>query len=196
MQSGGTPFCLLDKDTLYGGYSAAAMAMLTGDPNDRDSPLFLEHLRDPGIPRPDRHRPRQSRTRRERARGRAAFARSARAATVRSRVARREGRSSVAGRMGLHVGRDARISGSWSARIRTMPTNSRIGTSTGSAASRPAANLRRPADVRQHCACFGGLRQRCSHALSASRGGRRHAAGAGLACTARHKKRRPGARGV
>jgi len=43
----GTPFCLLDKDTLYGGYSAAAMAMLTGDPNDRDSPLFLQHLRDP-----------------------------------------------------------------------------------------------------------------------------------------------------
>lgn len=43
----GTPCCLLDKDTLYGGYSAAAMAMLTGDPNDRDSPLFLQHLRDP-----------------------------------------------------------------------------------------------------------------------------------------------------
>ena len=43
----GTPFCLLDKDTLYGGYSAAAMGMLTGDPNDRDSPLFLQHLRDP-----------------------------------------------------------------------------------------------------------------------------------------------------
>jgi predicted kinase len=47
MQASGTPFCLLDKDTLYGGYSAAAMAMLTGDPNDRDSPLFLQHLRDP-----------------------------------------------------------------------------------------------------------------------------------------------------
>jgi predicted kinase len=47
MKACGTPFCLLDKDTLYGGYSAAAMAMLTGDPNDRDSPLFLEHLRDP-----------------------------------------------------------------------------------------------------------------------------------------------------
>jgi len=41
------PFCLLDKDTLYGGYSAAALGMLNGDPNDRDSPLFLEHLRDP-----------------------------------------------------------------------------------------------------------------------------------------------------
>ncbi|HEX3380423.1 MAG TPA: ATP-binding protein [Paraburkholderia sp.] len=47
MKASGTPFCLLDKDTLYGGYSAAAMAMLSGDPNDRDSPLFLRHLRDP-----------------------------------------------------------------------------------------------------------------------------------------------------
>ena len=47
MQASATPFCLLDKDTLFGGYSAAAMAMLTGDPNDRDSPLFLQHLRDP-----------------------------------------------------------------------------------------------------------------------------------------------------
>jgi hypothetical protein len=47
MKASATPFCLLDKDTLYGGYSAAAMAMLTGDPNDRDSPLFLQHLRDP-----------------------------------------------------------------------------------------------------------------------------------------------------
>jgi predicted kinase len=47
MKASGTPFCLLDKDTLFGGYGAAAMAMLTGDPNDRDSPLFLQHLRDP-----------------------------------------------------------------------------------------------------------------------------------------------------
>src|ERR1700754_3361350 len=47
MKASATPFCLLDKDTLYGGYSAAAIAMLTGDPNDRDSPLFLQHLRDP-----------------------------------------------------------------------------------------------------------------------------------------------------
>jgi predicted kinase len=43
----GEPFCLLDKDTLYGGYSSAAMGALTQDPYDRDSPLFLEHLRDP-----------------------------------------------------------------------------------------------------------------------------------------------------
>ncbi|NML31086.1 AAA family ATPase [Paraburkholderia antibiotica] len=47
MQASGSPFCLLDKDTLYGGYSAAAMDMLSGDPHDRDSPLFLQHLRDP-----------------------------------------------------------------------------------------------------------------------------------------------------
>ncbi len=47
MRASGTPFCLLDKDTVYGGYSAAAIGMLTGDPNDRDSPLFLSHLRDP-----------------------------------------------------------------------------------------------------------------------------------------------------
>jgi predicted kinase len=43
----GEPFCLLEKDTLYGAYSAAAMGALTGDPNDRDSPLFLQHFRDP-----------------------------------------------------------------------------------------------------------------------------------------------------
>ncbi|MGF6967710.1 putative kinase [Paraburkholderia sp. WC7.3g] len=47
VKASGIPFCLLDKDTLYGGYSAAAMSMLTGDPNDRDSPLFLQHLREP-----------------------------------------------------------------------------------------------------------------------------------------------------
>ncbi|AOY93205.1 ATPase [Cupriavidus sp. USMAA2-4] len=47
MRATGDPFCLLDKDTLYGRYSAAAMAALTGDPNDRDSPTYLAHLRDP-----------------------------------------------------------------------------------------------------------------------------------------------------
>jgi predicted kinase len=47
MQTTGQPFCLLDKDTLYGAYSAAAIGALTGDPHDRDSPLFLHHLRDP-----------------------------------------------------------------------------------------------------------------------------------------------------
>ena len=43
----GEPFCLLDKDTLYGQYSSAVMGVLTGDANDRDSPLYLQHLRDP-----------------------------------------------------------------------------------------------------------------------------------------------------
>ncbi|MFM0327288.1 ATP-binding protein [Caballeronia glebae] len=47
MQTTGEPFCLLDKDTLYGAYSAAAIGALTGDPHDRDSPLFIEHFRDP-----------------------------------------------------------------------------------------------------------------------------------------------------
>ena len=47
MQATGEPFCLLDKDTLYGPYSAAAISALTGDPHDRDSPLFIEHFRDP-----------------------------------------------------------------------------------------------------------------------------------------------------
>ncbi|GAB7537090.1 AAA family ATPase [Burkholderia sp. 3C] len=47
MRATGEAFCLLDKDTLYGRYSAAAMGALTQDPNDRDSPLYLQHLRDP-----------------------------------------------------------------------------------------------------------------------------------------------------
>ncbi|WP_431819324.1 AAA family ATPase [Burkholderia sp. F1] len=47
MRATGEAFCLLDKDTLYGRYSSAAMGALTHDPNDRDSPLYLKHLRDP-----------------------------------------------------------------------------------------------------------------------------------------------------
>ena len=43
----GESFCLLDKDTLYGHYSSAVMGVLTGDPHDRDSPPYLEHLRQP-----------------------------------------------------------------------------------------------------------------------------------------------------
>jgi predicted kinase len=43
----GESYCLLDKDTLYGGYSASVMQLLTGDANDRDSPTYLNHLRDP-----------------------------------------------------------------------------------------------------------------------------------------------------
>lgn len=40
-------FCLLDKDTLYGDYSSAVMGVISGDRNDRDSPLYLQHLRNP-----------------------------------------------------------------------------------------------------------------------------------------------------
>lgn len=47
MAATGESFCLLDKDTLYGRYSAAVMGALTGNPNDRDSPTYLQHLRDP-----------------------------------------------------------------------------------------------------------------------------------------------------
>lgn len=43
----GEAFCLLDKDTLYGAYSASVMGALTGNPNDRDSPLYLQTLREP-----------------------------------------------------------------------------------------------------------------------------------------------------
>ena len=43
----GDNFAFLDKDTLYGDYSSRVMQLLTGDPHDRDSPTFLEHLREP-----------------------------------------------------------------------------------------------------------------------------------------------------
>ncbi|WP_322043445.1 AAA family ATPase [Paraburkholderia sp. J67] len=46
-RASGEPFCLLDKDTLYGRTSAATLTALGQDPHDRDSPLFLRHLRDP-----------------------------------------------------------------------------------------------------------------------------------------------------
>ncbi len=42
----GQSFCLLDKDTVYGAFSAKVMGLLTGDPNDRDSPTYLQNLRD------------------------------------------------------------------------------------------------------------------------------------------------------
>lgn len=42
----GEGFCVLDKDTVYGAYSAHVMGLLTGDPDDRDSPVYLENLRD------------------------------------------------------------------------------------------------------------------------------------------------------
>ena len=42
----GESFCLIDKDTLYGEFSSRVMGLLTGDPDDRDSPTYLENLRD------------------------------------------------------------------------------------------------------------------------------------------------------
>lgn len=40
-------FFLLDKDTAYSSYSARVMGLLTGDPDDRDSEVFLRELREP-----------------------------------------------------------------------------------------------------------------------------------------------------
>ena len=45
-QKSGQHFCFLDKDTAYGEFSSHIMGLLTGDPADRESPAYLEHLRD------------------------------------------------------------------------------------------------------------------------------------------------------
>ncbi len=42
----GRDYFFLDKDTAYGAFSSHVMGLLTGDPADRDSPTYLEHLRD------------------------------------------------------------------------------------------------------------------------------------------------------
>ena len=42
----GEDFFFLDKDTVYGKYSAHVMALTTQNPNDRDSPYYLQNLRD------------------------------------------------------------------------------------------------------------------------------------------------------
>lgn len=42
----GEDFFFLDKDTAYGQYSAHIMGLNTGNPNDRDSPYYLNNLRD------------------------------------------------------------------------------------------------------------------------------------------------------
>jgi predicted kinase len=39
-------FFFLDKDTVYGAYSSHMMQLTTHNPNDRDSPYYLENLRD------------------------------------------------------------------------------------------------------------------------------------------------------
>ena len=41
----GEDFFFLDKDTVYGAYSAHVMELTTNNPNDRDSPYYLENLR-------------------------------------------------------------------------------------------------------------------------------------------------------
>ncbi len=42
----GEDFFFLDKDTAYGAFSAHVMELTTKNPNDRDSPFYLENLRD------------------------------------------------------------------------------------------------------------------------------------------------------
>jgi predicted kinase len=42
----GEDFFFLDKDTVYGAYSAHVMELTTNNPNDRDSPFYLQNLRD------------------------------------------------------------------------------------------------------------------------------------------------------
>ena len=42
----GEDFFFLDKDTAYGAFSAHVMHLTTQNPNDRDSPYYLENLRD------------------------------------------------------------------------------------------------------------------------------------------------------
>ena len=42
----GEDFFFLDKDTVYGAYSSHVMQLTTHNPNDRDSPYYLENLRD------------------------------------------------------------------------------------------------------------------------------------------------------
>ncbi|MBW6495847.1 MAG: ATP-binding protein [Burkholderiaceae bacterium] len=42
----GESFCLIDKDTLYGEFSSRVMGLLTGNADDRDSPTYLDNLRD------------------------------------------------------------------------------------------------------------------------------------------------------
>lgn len=42
----GEDFFFLDKDTAYGAFSAQMMKLTTNNPNDRDSPYYLENIRD------------------------------------------------------------------------------------------------------------------------------------------------------
>jgi predicted kinase len=42
----GQDYFFLDKDTAYGAFSSHIMGLLTGNPDDRDSPTYLNNLRD------------------------------------------------------------------------------------------------------------------------------------------------------
>ncbi|QKM64495.1 ATPase [Polynucleobacter tropicus] len=46
IESTGEDFFFLDKDTVYGAFSAHVMGLTTQNPNDRDSPYYLQNLRD------------------------------------------------------------------------------------------------------------------------------------------------------
>ena len=46
VQKTGEDFFFLDKDTVYGAYSSHMMELTTNNPNDRDSPFYLNNLRD------------------------------------------------------------------------------------------------------------------------------------------------------
>lgn len=45
-EKGQRDFFFLDKDTAYGAFSSHIMGLLTGNPADRDSPAYLQNLRD------------------------------------------------------------------------------------------------------------------------------------------------------
>ncbi len=45
-QRTGESFAFLDKDTVYGQYSSHVMQLTTGNAEDRDSPYYLDNLRD------------------------------------------------------------------------------------------------------------------------------------------------------
>ena len=45
-EKGHRDFFFLDKDTAYGAFSSHIMGLLTGNPADRDSPTYLQNLRD------------------------------------------------------------------------------------------------------------------------------------------------------
>ena len=46
IESTGEDYFFLDKDTVYGAFSAHVMGLTTQNPNDRDSPYYLQNLRD------------------------------------------------------------------------------------------------------------------------------------------------------